>query len=231
MKYAKKMKTLEQLKKEATERGIVEGATIRTAWRMHDTRTAIVPSPNEWILHGNTDLTFRDNGDDVWIKDLDSGRWATVITPAPSKEEGLIEGDSVKCGPAMRAAIIELAKELGVEMHQPGINDIQSWPFLSWANGLLGGCNNANRVGDSSPNTPEAFMAKMRVTAAAKVKAEAEKPIKFGTRVEFELSGIKHDGRSAYDYPDKYGCYLVSYLNDGNWLYGSFHRENLKVLD
>lgn len=108
--------------------------------------------------------------------------WATVLTPAPqAAPEGLQEGDAVECGPAMRAAIVELAKELGIH----GGWDLEEYPAkegicLYW---------NGKKVHTgrfTSNHTPEAFIAKMRVEAAK------PKPIRIdGHEVQFSTGSIK----------------------------------------
>ena len=99
---------------EAKARGIVPGATIQCA---SDGTNGTVAPYKEWIekSSGSLQVGFDDRGTSLYAFSRQNNRWATVITPAPqAAAEGLVEGDSCECGPAMRAAIIELAKELGV---------------------------------------------------------------------------------------------------------------------
>lgn len=95
--------------KEAAKRGIVPGAVIRCLADSDDIAT--VPETSEWVID-NGDLYFETSGLCIVIRYGD-GPFATVITPAPSSET-LEPGMATKCGPAMRAAIMERAKELGI---------------------------------------------------------------------------------------------------------------------
>jgi hypothetical protein len=49
---------------------------------------------------------------------------------------GLKEGDACECGPAMRAAIIELAKELGAPTYKPSEDPASAkeypQPWMGW---------------------------------------------------------------------------------------------------
>ncbi len=173
---------LQHLIDEAAKRGIVPGATIRTAWPSSGSEIAIVPDTEHWALFPKTDLTFKTDGNDVWIKDLESSRWATVITPATSKEGGLKEGDACECGPAMRDAIIEVAKELNI-LAQDGDFAGNKGVYV-----LRGGVHayHGKTPDDFATHTPEAFIAKMRITA------KNPKPIKIGDHtVEFCSSFIR----------------------------------------
>jgi len=101
----------EEIIEEAAKRGIVPGAFVRSAWG-YDLPDRFVPPINEWICSKELDSIYWAEGhDSLWL--LDNGKWATVITPAPSSET-LEPGMATKCGPAMRAAIMERAKELGI---------------------------------------------------------------------------------------------------------------------
>ena len=99
---------------EAKARGIVPGAVIKTA--TGNDYTQVVRRFKEWERSGGGVVWNGSlQGDSICIYDAQNGEWATVITPAPqAAAEGLVDGDACECGPAMRAAIIELAKELGV---------------------------------------------------------------------------------------------------------------------
>lgn len=169
---------------EATHYGIVPGAVSCSAMDIDPTVT-IVPTHDKWSLGiaPKSDIHFHDP---VHCYILQAGKWATVITPAPAPD-GLKEGDAVECGPAMRAAIIELAKELGVCEGDGGTD-------LSGTSGVWN-CEGTGRVYKCSSFrnlrriTPEAFMAKMRVTAAL---PKSEPPIIIdGHVVKWEKGFIK----------------------------------------
>lgn len=174
---------------EAAKRGIVPGAVILCAAGGYE--ASVLPY-SQWTNKGwGENYIFMDPPPCLgpWI--YHNGEWATVIipatviTPAPAKEEeGLKEGDACECGPAMRAAIVELAMELGFELssdaelrHKLGIG-------LSWIGGRIMR-RNWSGFGDVS-HTPEAFIAKMRVTS------KKPKPIMIGSNtVEFRSGSIK----------------------------------------
>lgn len=115
----------------------------------------------------------------------------TVITPAPSKEEGLIEGDGCRCGPAMRAAIIELAKELGILEGYGGSDDKSvEGVWNIHGRGLVYRVCNFEGLTEL---TPEEFMAKMRITAAL---PKPEPPINIESygknyQVQFRAGDVK----------------------------------------
>ena len=96
-------------------------------------------------------------------------KFATVIAPAPSQQPqaiGLQEGDAVECSTAMRAAIIELAKELGIPTYGMPHDEypIGGFRVKNFGRGL--GPTTIRGPFSSAAITPEAFIAKMRVTAA-----------------------------------------------------------------
>lgn len=106
------MRTKEQLIAEAVRLGIVEGALIASPASAD--LTEYVRPISEWVLFPSGNLNNGPTGLYIAFGD----RWATVITPAPVvEEEGLKEGDACECGPAMRVAIMELAKGLGVGVY------------------------------------------------------------------------------------------------------------------
>ena len=147
---------------EATRRGIVPGAIVSCAssYGIQKGDKGIVLPVSNWI-HGGAEGSILV-GDNLFGYSSPNKRWATVITPAPSQQPqaiGLQEGDAVECGPAMRAAIIELAKELGVRVNARG------GEFgLVVTSGVIVSAH--CRLGNDNVITPEAFIAKMRVTAA-----------------------------------------------------------------
>jgi hypothetical protein len=172
---------------EAARRGIVPGAVIRCAAGGYE--ASVLPY-SQWTNKGwGENYIFMDPPPCLrpWI--YYNGEWATVITPAPAKEEeGLKEGDACECGPAMRAAIIELAKELGAPTYKPSEDpaSAKEYPNLGWVGDVISA--NCSNPGDSKKNwhTPESFIAKMRVTASQ------PKPIKIdGKTVEFNTGSIK----------------------------------------
>ena len=168
---------------EARNRGIVEGATARSPYGSE----FIVGPVSGWRT--NFDGTGAANHDGYQIYSHDMQQWATVITPAPAQAGGLKEGDAVECGPAMRAAIIELAKELDVLTYQHGGGQIDGLRY-SCGQVLTAGMLRtwAERNGGKGLTiiTPEAFIAKMRVTASQ------PKPITIdGHNVKWEKGCIK----------------------------------------
>lgn len=162
-----------ELIEEATRRGIVEGATVKSAGMGY--RFVVTPS-HEWEFDpgGNVHSKFS-------IYDAEKTKWATVIAPAPSK--GLQEGDAVECSPAMRAAIIELAKELGVCNGQDG--GIRGESHGVWNCHGTGLVNTISNFQGTTKITPEEFIARMRVTASTK----ANKDCSF--RLSYEKGAVK----------------------------------------
>ena len=166
---------------EAKARGIVPGARIRCA---SDGTNGTVAPYKEWIekSSGSLQVGFDDRGTSLYAFSRQNNRWATVITPAPqAAAEGLVEGDACECGPAMRAAIIELAKELGLKATS------YSEGITAYYDGKVYDCSRTCTIGEKVKNwhTPEAFIAKMRVTASQ------PKPITIGgNTVEFTKGEI-----------------------------------------
>ena len=184
------MKPTQEQIAEAAKRGIIEGATIRCVCAYED--IAPVPNPREWDLFGDGGMGFRWEGvtmNRIYIRGS-GGRFATVITPAPSKEEGLKEGDAVKTTPKMRDAIVELARELGLL----GREYSGTFPNLLYKERYdITGADNS--VDGRQYHTPEAFIAKMRVTAAK------PKPILIGGRpVQFLSDGAVCTGTYHIDF-------------------------------
>lgn len=117
----------------------------------------------DWVQRGAGCVTVGsdDNDRPLYACGGINGTWATVIAPAPGK--GLQEGDSVECGPAMRAAIIELARELGVCNGQDG--GIRGESHGVWNCHGTGLVNTISNFQGTTKITPEEFIARMRVTA------------------------------------------------------------------
>ena len=195
------MKTLEQLKAEAAELGIAEGAKIRTATT--NSFTEILGDPSTWTMCWSGNLWSKSQ---TCLFDNKSGNWATVITPAPSKEEGLRKGDSVECGVAMRAAIMELAKDLGLATsnlengHVEGLTVVGDRTIQHCSQMLNWKVRNGY---DLVLHTPEAFMAKLRITAALP-KPEPPILIKVGEGVNTEWHEVVYRHRSI-----KIGCTVL----------------------
>lgn len=179
---------------EATRRGLVPGAkVICTTARdpKSDSTHGIVKPHSEWVYcnrPGNPWISAgRDNsGAPLYIHY--NRKWSAVITAAP-EAEGLKEGDAVECGPAMRAAIIELAKELGLNTCAASPENMR---VICWYSGRIDHVTEVpfEYAGTSFVGTsPEAFMAKMRVTAAL---PKPEPPIKIdGHEVKWGKGVIK----------------------------------------
>ena len=101
----------EEQKAEAKGHGIIPGAVIQCA--VDPARYGTVSPYSEWRV--GVDYPYLIVGIDNMgapLYALSRGKWATVKTPAPP--QGLQPRDACKCGPAMRAAIAERAKELGL---------------------------------------------------------------------------------------------------------------------
>lgn len=164
---------------EAAKRGIVPGAVAASLY--NGTRFTVPPYEN-WVKWPDSEdvLSGPTKDGNRFIYESGSG-WATVITPAPSEPEGLKEGDACECGPAMRAAIVELAKELGVR--DSGCLGL-GLPYLVWWTNELSSYHKGPEA--KVRHTPEAFIAKMRVTPAQ------PKPITIGDhKVEFRKGSVK----------------------------------------
>ena len=99
----------EEIIKEAAKRGIVPGARIKCA---SGNGEDVVPPIEEWVQEISGSFHWGKNNT-LWRWGKFRGDWATVITPAPSSDT-LKPGMATACGPAMRAAIMERAKELGI---------------------------------------------------------------------------------------------------------------------
>ena len=100
-----------------------------------------------------------------------------------TENEGLKQGDAVECGPAMRAAIIELARVSGLHTSDGvsgGIILFLSETIFDVSKNSINGGRARNYI------VPEAFIAKMRVTASQ------PKPIKIGDHaVKFNKGSIQ----------------------------------------
>ncbi len=99
----------EEIIKEAAKRGIVPGARIKCA---SGNGEDVVPPIEEWVQEISGSFHWGKNNT-LWRWGKFRGDWATVITPAPSSDT-LKPGMATACGPAMRAAIMERAKKLGL---------------------------------------------------------------------------------------------------------------------
>ena len=97
----------EELKKEAQRRGIVPGAVV--SGRIH--KDIRVPEPAGWSTTSWGDIYCTTEAYPLGAWLLHEGKWATVITPAPSK--GLTDGMVCEPDEHMRKAIVEKAVELG----------------------------------------------------------------------------------------------------------------------
>ena len=157
----------QKLSDEAAKRGSVEGANFQPA--TDDEYRGTVNNPSRWYVDSKGSV-WNATPDDIVIFWHDKNRWASVISPAPSKEEeGLKEGDACECGPAMRAAIVELANELGLLVYA-GVTDqpVSEYPNPTWAGNAMDATYSTptKHSGLKTWYTPEAFIAKMRATAA-----------------------------------------------------------------
>ena len=92
---------------EARKRGIAEGAVIYSAQAGRASGLQVVESADNWRMIGNS----INNGSGFYL--YWNGKWAEVYTPAPQAE--VLKGNVVcECGPAMRRAIVDMAKEKGL---------------------------------------------------------------------------------------------------------------------
>jgi hypothetical protein len=159
---------LQQAIEECRKRGIVPGAVVRCASSPYGDCVVLPYSEWEILRSGSVWVGKERDWQPCWGYYSNHGNYATVITPvpAPQEEEGLKEGDACECGPAMRAAIIELAKELGL-WHVDGIdqrehNDTLGLWFVDELKRVYWCCK-------FWPSTtmlePEEFIRRMRVTA------------------------------------------------------------------
>ena len=146
---------------EAKARGIVPGARVACAYGRGE---GTVDVYDEWQMVGKSLWCGRDDdGCSLEAYNSRNDRWATVLPPAPqAAAEGLVDGDACECGPSMRAAIIELAKELGVQC-SCFLNNEPTVIGLRWVSN--GGLINMHKDVDKAMHIPEAFIAKMRVEA------------------------------------------------------------------
>ena len=171
---------------EAKAMGIVPGARIQCAY---GSGNGTVSPYDKWLMVGKSLWCGRDDdGCSLEAYNSRNDRWATVLTPAPqAASEGLAEGDACECSDAMRAAIIELAKELGIwhadGLDQHGDDEVVGLWFVTDVKRVYWSC----KMWPSNVlHTPEAFIAKMRVTAAK------PKPIRIGDyEVKFNAGSIK----------------------------------------
>ena len=166
---------------EARARGIVPGKKIACAYGRGE---GTVAQYEEWYMVGKNLWCGKDyDGCNLMAYSSMNDRWATVITPAPqAAAEGLVEGDACECGPAMRAAIIELADDLELKATS------YSEGIIAYYDGKVYDCSRTCTIGEKVKNwhTPEAFIAKMRVEAAK------PKPIRIGdNEVKFNTGSIK----------------------------------------
>ncbi len=178
------MKVPQHLIDEATRRGIVPGAVVSVVHT--DGITATVMPFDEWEMYGEN-LNAGREGYSRWNV-MQRGEWSIDITPAPS--QGLEEGMATECSPAMRAAIIERAKELGHELHYE-IENYSPQPFLWWYDDKL-----CHRTTDKNRRIPNhEFLARLEATA------KKPKPIKIGEHnVDFIANGDVKVGCTRVDY-------------------------------
>lgn len=184
------MKVPQHVIDEATRRGIVEGAIVHVIGT-EETQATVLPI-NDWELtaSGHNLSACRDAQGFMWNV-MQGGSWSLVITPAPS--QGLEEGMATECSPAMRAAIIERAKELGIFR-----DDYKSNPsairILYFNDGIVRtGAGDANY--NNKPLTPLDFLTRLEATA------KKPKPLKIGEHVvDFIANGDVKVGCTRVDY-------------------------------
>lgn len=146
--------TLEQLIKEATARGIVAGATVRSI--EHDGKPDVeytIPHGARWSTNSAEGLYVSDGSDQVrlYLNDV----WATVITPAP--QAGLKYGDACKdFTPAQKDYALARAKELGV--NSPHEHDDGGWLFFGGTAVYHDGVTTAGAKGSTWSQESKNFM-------------------------------------------------------------------------
>jgi hypothetical protein len=115
----------------------------------------------------NWDNSTQDHGNSTWHLEL--------LSSPEEKEEGLVEGMAVECTPAMRKAIVELAKELGVFCdHASDRYNAPGHVGLYWFSGKEELCA---YVGHDDKAIPEhEFIRRLRITAEE--LASRPKPIR-----------------------------------------------------
>jgi hypothetical protein len=187
----------EEIIEEAAKEGIVPGAVIRCLADSDDIAT--VPETSEWVID-NGDLYFETSGPCIVIRYGD-GSFATVITPAPSSET-LEPGMATKCGPAMRAAIMERAKELGVMDPSSKEKDTTEgiWVLdFGLQKGMLHTCTYSNSEGlKFIPN--HEFLRRLENTKPPKRELTTEEKLAEAIDVFTKIAGIRPMHPS-----DKYG--------------------------
>jgi len=146
--------TLEQLIKEATARGIVAGATVRSI--EYDGKPDMeytIPHGARWSTNSAEGLYVSDGSDQVrlYLNDV----WATVITPAP--QAGLKHGDACKdFTPAQRYYALARAKELGVD--SPHKHDDGGWLFFGGTSVYRDGVTTSGVKGSAWSQESKNFM-------------------------------------------------------------------------
>ena len=175
------MKVPEDKIQEAIKRGLTQGKHIKCAV---DGAIGIIGPVDQWNYTSIGGwLKVGEDDNDRALYAYNGKTWATVITAA--SDQGLVEGDAVECSATMLAAIIELAKELGLEGTPPEV-PVSGYPHLVWDGVAIGDRKAVNSTWAKVWMTPEAFMAKMRVTAAK------PKPIKdCSFRLSYEKGSVK----------------------------------------
>ena len=152
---------------EAAKRGIVPGARIRDS----EGREGVV-DPVEYWEFGEIGSVYCNS---ILRAISFDGKYATVITPAPSSDT-LKPGMATACGPAMRAAIMERAKELGL-MHPFSSEEYITegiWVLdFGFQKGMLHTCTFSNSEGLKSIPTHE-FLRLMENTKPPKKELTAE---------------------------------------------------------
>jgi hypothetical protein len=146
---------------EATKRGIIPGAVIKQFTGAYVGDLFVVAPSYKWEWCESWLSVGRAN--EMTLYAMAKDVWARVITPAPApqEEEGLKEGDACECGPVMRAAIVDLAIELGLAEEQHRSSYMYDPDGLTWSEHPCPlQCGIHGKV-----IMPEEFIRRMRVTA------------------------------------------------------------------
>ena len=175
----------QELIEAAARKGIVPGAVVRCAFVTTNTFTVPHWDEIEYGTHISTvsfvDVTREGSANGRNYGYLKYGStWATVIEPAPC--QGLEEGMATECSPAMRAAIIERAAELGLS---DGFAASYNNKWITWCDDC-GTCPIQSGKHGENILTPLDFLTRLEATG------KKPKPLKIGEwNVKFEKGSIE----------------------------------------
>jgi len=176
------MKVPQQIIDRAIEAGIVTGAEVSCYITPSD--TGIVPPVEKWE-HGSGGWFFESGDEAIYVASDESDRFAKILQPAP-QSQGLEEGMATECSPAMRAAIVERAKELGVP--EDCINGSKH-PNIGFMDGSI---HPLVHYEDKSRYQAHKLIPNHEFLARLEATAKKPKPLKIGEwNVKFEKGSIE----------------------------------------